>query len=69
MKDVIYLLFDLLATLAKPLQPGGGRTVIAENLLLNMEGRRIRQVRRNDMGFWSTLDRSLPSTLTADSQR
>ena len=44
MKDVIYLLFDLLATLAKPLQPGGGRTVIAENLLLNMEGRRIRQM-------------------------
>jgi len=34
MKDVIYLLFDLLTTLAKLLRPGGSRTVIAENLLL-----------------------------------
>ena len=34
MKDVIYLLFNLLTTLAKLLRPGGGRAVIAENLLL-----------------------------------
>jgi hypothetical protein len=34
MKDVIYLLFDLLTTLAKLLRLGGSRTVIAENLLL-----------------------------------
>ena len=34
MKNVIYLLFALLATLAKLLRPGGIRTVIAENLLL-----------------------------------
>ena len=34
MKDVIYLLFHLLRTLAKP---GGGRSVIAENLLLKQQ--------------------------------
>jgi transposase InsO family protein len=37
MKDVIYLLFDLLANLAKLLRPGGSRTVIAENLLLKQQ--------------------------------
>ena len=37
MKDVIYLLFDLLTTLAKLLRPGGSRTVIAENLLLKQQ--------------------------------
>ena len=37
MKDVIYLLFDLLTALAKLLRPGGGRTVIAENLLLKQQ--------------------------------
>jgi transposase InsO family protein len=34
MKNVLYLLFALLTTLAKLLRPGGSRTVIAENLLL-----------------------------------
>jgi len=34
MKNVTYLLFALLTTLAKLLRPGGSRTVIAENLLL-----------------------------------
>ena len=34
MKDVIYLLFDLLTTLAGLLRPGGFRAVVAENLLL-----------------------------------
>jgi len=34
MKDAIYLLFDLLTTLAKLLQPGGAHAVIAENLIL-----------------------------------
>jgi len=34
MKDIIFLLFDFLTTLAKLLQPGGTRAVIAENLLL-----------------------------------
>ena len=34
MKNVIYLLFALLTTLAKLLRSGGSRTVIAENLLL-----------------------------------
>jgi transposase InsO family protein len=37
MKDVIYLLFHLLTTVAKLLQPGGSRTVIAENLLLKQQ--------------------------------
>lgn len=37
MKDVIYLLFDLLTTLAKLLRPSGSRTVIAENLLLKQQ--------------------------------
>jgi hypothetical protein len=34
MKDVIYLLFQLLTTLSMLLRPGGGRAVIAENLTL-----------------------------------
>tara|TARA_R110002124_G_scaffold26616_2_gene95769 strand:- start:170 stop:544 length:375 start_codon:yes stop_codon:yes gene_type:complete len=33
MRDVIYLLLHLLTTLAKLIRPGGGRAVIAENLL------------------------------------
>ena len=37
MRDVIYLLFHLLITLAKLIQPGGSRTVIAENLLLKQQ--------------------------------
>jgi hypothetical protein len=37
MKDVIYLLFHLLRTLAKLSQPGGCRAVIAENLLLKQQ--------------------------------
>jgi hypothetical protein len=37
MKDVIYLLFHLLRTFARLIQPGGGRSVIAENLLLKQQ--------------------------------
>jgi hypothetical protein len=37
MRDVIYLLFHLLTTLAKLIRPGGGRAVIAENLLLKQQ--------------------------------
>ena len=37
MRDVIYLLFHLLTTLAKLIRPGGSRTVIAENLLLKQQ--------------------------------
>jgi putative transposase len=37
MKDVLYLLFQLLTTLAMQLQPGGGRTVIVENLILKQQ--------------------------------
>ena len=37
MKDAIYLLFHLLTTIAKLIQPGGSRAVIAENLLLKQQ--------------------------------
>ena len=37
MKDVIFLLFQLLSTIAKLVQPGGSRSVIAENLLLKQQ--------------------------------
>ena len=63
MRDVIYLLFQLLTTLAKLLRPGGSRTVIAENLILKQQliiHRRSRQRAPNLstqdralLGFWS----------------
>jgi putative transposase len=37
MRDAIYMLFQLLATLTKLIRPGGGRAVIAENLLLKQQ--------------------------------
>jgi hypothetical protein len=37
MKDIIYLLFHLLITIAKLMQPSGSHTVIAENLLLKQQ--------------------------------
>jgi len=37
MKNLIYLLFALLTTLAKLLRPDGSGTVIAENLLLKQQ--------------------------------
>jgi len=37
MKDLIFLLFQLLATIAKLVQPGGSRSVIAENLILKQQ--------------------------------
>jgi transposase InsO family protein len=37
MKDAIYLLLHLLTTIAKLIQPGGSRAVIAENLLLEQQ--------------------------------
>ena len=37
MKDATYLLFHLLTTIAKFIQPGGSRAVIAENLLLKQQ--------------------------------
>ncbi len=37
MKDLIYLLLHLLTTLAKMIKPGGGRAVMAENLLLRQQ--------------------------------
>jgi len=37
MKDIVFLLFDLLTTLAKLFRPGGARAVIGENLLLKQQ--------------------------------
>ena len=37
MRDVIYLLFHLLTTLAKLIRPSGSRTVIAEHLILKQQ--------------------------------
>ncbi|MEH6584029.1 MAG: integrase core domain-containing protein [Halioglobus sp.] len=63
MRDVIYLLFHLLTTLAKLIRPGGSRTVIAENLLLkqqliihNRSRQRAPNLSTRDralLGFWS----------------
>jgi putative transposase len=37
MKDVIFLIFHLLTTMAKLIQPGGSRAIIAENLLMKQQ--------------------------------
>ena len=37
MKDLIYLLLHLLTSLAKMIKPGGGRAVMAEDLLLKQQ--------------------------------
>jgi len=58
MKDIVFLLFDLLTTLAKLFRPGGAREVIAQNLLLKRQliiHSRSRQRAPN----LTTLDRSL----------
>ena len=58
MRDLIYLLFNLLSTLATLIQPGGGKAVIAENPLLKQQliiHNRALQ-RAPDLG---TLDRTL----------
>jgi putative transposase len=63
MRDVIYLLFQLLTTVAKLLRPGGGRAIIAENLLLKQQliihsrsRQRAPNLSTQDralLGFWS----------------
>ena len=58
MRDVIYLLFHLLTTLAELIKPGGARALIAENLLLKQQliiHRRARQRAPN----LTTQDRTL----------
>ena len=37
MKDAIFLMFQLLTAIVKLIQPGGSRSVIAENLLLKQQ--------------------------------
>jgi hypothetical protein len=68
MRDVIYLLFHLLTTLAELIKPGGARAVIAENLLLKQQlipmshpivERLIGSVRRELLDqtfFWTVTD-------------
>jgi len=63
MKDGISLLFRLLTTLAKLLRPGGGRAIIAANLLLKQQliihsrsRQRAPNLTTQDrvlLGFWS----------------
>lgn len=63
MKDVIYLLFHLLTTIAKLIRSGGSRSVIAENLLLKQQliihsrsRQRAPNLTTRDralLGFWS----------------
>jgi hypothetical protein len=63
MKEVFYLLFHLLTALAKLLGPGGGKAVIAENLLLKQQliihsrsRQRAPNLSAHDralLGFWS----------------
>ena len=63
MKDLIFLIFQLLTTLAKLNRPGGGRVVIAENLILKQQliihsrsRQRAPNLSTQDralLGFWS----------------
>ena len=58
MKDIIYLQFHLLSTLAKLAKPGGGRSVIAENLLLKQQ-LIIHSRSRQRAPYFATQDRTL----------
>ena len=58
MKDTIYLLFHLLTTIAKLIQPGGARSVVAENLLLKQQLIIHSRARRRAPNL-STKDRAL----------
>jgi putative transposase len=63
MKAVVKLLFDLLTTVAKLTRPGGGRAVIAENLLVKQQlivHSRSRQRAPN----LTTQDRTIPGFLS-----
>jgi hypothetical protein len=59
MKDTIYLLFHLLTTIAKLIQPGGSRAVIAENLLLKQQLIIHSRARRRRAPNLSTQERAL----------
>lgn len=72
MKDVIYLLFHLLTTLAKLIKSGGGRTVIAENLLLKQQliiHSRARQRAPNLFMLKMRLAFNMPPTLTVQASK
>ncbi len=58
MKDVMILLFHLLAVIARLLRPGGGRTIVAENLLLKQQ-LLLHSRSRSRAPNLSTLDRVL----------
>ncbi len=65
MKDVIFLIFHLVTTMAKLLQSGGSRAIIAENLLLKQQliihsrsRQRAPNLTSRDralLGFWTLL--------------
>jgi putative transposase len=65
MKEVFYLLFHLLTTIARLIRPGGSRAVIAENLLLKQQliihcrsRQRAPNLTSRDralLGFWTLL--------------
>jgi len=59
MKNFIFLLFELLAAMAKLLRPGGNRAVIAENRLLKQQ-LIIHSQSRERAPNLSTGDHSLP---------
>jgi len=63
MKDTTYLLFHLLTTIAKLIQPGGVRSVVAENLLLKQQLIIHSRARRRAPNL-STKDRALPGFLS-----
>jgi len=58
MKDAMILLFHLLAVIARLLRPGGGRTLVAENLLLKQQ-LLLHSRSRSRAPNLSTLDRVL----------
>jgi putative transposase len=63
MKDAMILLFRLLAVIARLLRPGGGRTLVAENLLLKQH-LLLHSRSRSRAPNLSTLDRVLPGFWT-----
>jgi putative transposase len=63
MKDAMILVFRLLAVITRLLQPGGGRTIVAENLLLKQQ-LLLHSRSRSRAPNLSTLDRVLPGFWT-----
>jgi putative transposase len=72
MKDVIFLDFHLLTTVAKLLRPGGGRAIIAENLLLKQRNPRFgcpRIAQQINLAFGLDLDKDVVRRFLANHYR